>query len=224
MLDWQEYETILMDMDGTVLDLAFDNYFWRELVPRHLARVHGLDRETARSDLFQHYANKQGSLDWYCLDYWSAQLQLDLKALKSASSHRIQYLPGARKFLATVSAEHKQIVLVTNAHGHSLQVKKGVAGLGQYFHDCISAHQLGYAKEHKEFWPLLQASIHFDPDTTLFIDDSLHVLDAARNFGIRGIVAVTRPDTRLPVRESGTNIGVEGVSHLLAKLETTVPG
>ena len=30
---WQEVDTVLLDMDGTRLDLAFDNYFWQTLVP-----------------------------------------------------------------------------------------------------------------------------------------------------------------------------------------------
>lgn len=30
---WQEVDTVLLDMDGTLLDLAFDNYFWQTLVP-----------------------------------------------------------------------------------------------------------------------------------------------------------------------------------------------
>lgn len=30
---WQEVDTVLLDMDGTLTDLAFDNYFWQTLVP-----------------------------------------------------------------------------------------------------------------------------------------------------------------------------------------------
>lgn len=32
-IDWQAVDTVLLDMDGTLLDLAFDNYFWQKLVP-----------------------------------------------------------------------------------------------------------------------------------------------------------------------------------------------
>ena len=32
--DWRAIDTVLLDMDGTLLDLRFDNYFWLELVPR----------------------------------------------------------------------------------------------------------------------------------------------------------------------------------------------
>jgi hypothetical protein len=35
MIDWSEIETVMLDMDGTLLDLSFDNYFWRSVVPEY---------------------------------------------------------------------------------------------------------------------------------------------------------------------------------------------
>jgi HAD superfamily hydrolase (TIGR01509 family) len=215
MVDWRKYETILLDMDGTVLDLAFDNYFWRELVPRCLARSRQLSPERARSEVFKLYAGKQGSLDWYCLDYWTAELDLDLRELKSASSHRIRFLPGARNFLAELAASGKHVALVTNAHAHTLAVKKDVAGLSQYFECFVSSHEFGYAKEQPEFWPLLQSRLDFDPEKTLFVDDSQEVLDEAAAYGIGAVVAVTRPDTRLPDKEPGAHRSVAGLRSLI---------
>jgi putative hydrolase of the HAD superfamily len=215
MLDWRQFETILLDMDGTVLDLAFDNYFWRELVPRSLARSRQMSQDKIRAELFEHYASKQGSLDWYCLDYWTAELDLDIRALKNASSQRIRFLPGAREFLTTINGMRKRLILVTNAHADTLAVKKGVAGLERYFDLFISSHEFGCAKEQAEFWPLLQSRVNFDLATTLFIDDSLAVLDAAAQFGIRNLVAITRPDSSQPDISPGNHRGVNGVFSLI---------
>jgi len=211
----RRYETILLDMDGTLLDLAFDNYFWRELVPRCLARARRISPERAQTDLFDIYASKEGSLDWYCLDYWTAELGLDIRKLKSACSQRIRFLPGAHQFLIALSAQNRQIVLVTNAHGHTLRVKKGVAALDRYFQHFVTSHDFGYPKEHPDFWPAFQRQLDFDPASTLFIDDSIPVLDAAAQFGVAGVVAVTRPDTRMPAKSVAQHPAVSGVADLL---------
>lgn len=214
MRDWQKYQTILLDMDGTILDLAYDNYFWQELVPRCLARERNAGLAEVRTELFAHFARKQGSLDWYCLDYWSAELSLDLRALKSASSHRVRYLPGAVDFLRTLQATGKPVALVTNAHGHTLEIKKGVAGLGRWIETFVSSHEFGAPKESSVFWAGARQRLGFDPATTLFIDDSLPVLDAAAASGIGGVLAVTRPDTRQPARVIDRHASVTGLSEL----------
>jgi len=213
--DWTKFDTILLDMDGTVLDLAYDNHFWRELVPRSLATQRGEPLVPTRADLFTRYAQKQGQLDWYCLDFWSEELGMDLHAMKSMSSHRIRYLPGAREFLAAAKRSGKHVVLVTNAHGHTLAVKRAVAGLDIFFEHFISSHDLGFAKEQPEFWPALQDRLAFDVEATLFIDDSVPVLDAASRFGIRATVAIRQPDSREGTRETHGHKGIDGLSDLL---------
>ena len=215
MIDWRLYDTILLDMDGTLLDLAFDNYFWRELVPRCLARRLGSGPQRTTEELFDHFERKQGSLDWYCIDYWSDELGLDLRSLKIACSHRVRFLPGARNFLVTLSQSGKRIVLVTNAHAYTLEVKNGVVGLEQYFDALVSSHDVGFPKEQAEFWPLLQSRLAFDPQTTMFVDDSEPVLDAARAFGIKSVIAVTGPDSRATIHPSGRHFGVPQVASLI---------
>jgi putative hydrolase of the HAD superfamily len=213
---WRECDTVLLDMDGTLLDLSFDNWFWREAVPRCVARSRGEPAEATRARLFEKFASKQGSLDWYCLDYWSAELALDLRSLKAASSHRIRYLPGAREFLQRARASGKRLVLVTNAHVDALAVKKGVSGLGVFFDVCVSSHELGAPKEAAHFWPQLRERLGFEPVRTLFVDDSQPVLDTALGYGLGGVVAVTRPDTRQPPRRIERHHTVESVAELVA--------
>jgi putative hydrolase of the HAD superfamily len=215
MRDWQKFDTVLLDMDGTILDLAFDNYFWRELVPRCLARERNEDPATVTVELFAHFARLQGSLEWYCLDYWSDALSLDLRALKSASSHRVRYLPGAVEFLRVLQATGKPVALVTNAHAHTLEIKKGVAGLGRWIDTFISSHEFGAPKESAVFWQGARQRLGFDPETTLFIDDSQPVLDAAARSGIGGVLAVTRPDSRRPARAVDGHASIEALGHLV---------
>ena len=212
---WRAADTVLLDMDGTLLDLAFDNWFWMEAVPRCMARVRGGTLEHMRAEVFSHFDRKRGTLDWYCLDYWSRALVLDLRELKAASSHRIRFLPGARQFLARAVRSGKRLVLVTNAHADTLAVKHAVSGVGRYFERCVTSHSLGHPKESAAFWPALQSELGFDPARTLFVDDSLSVLAAAADYGLAGVVGVCRPDSKRPLQAVQPHAGVEGVAALL---------
>jgi HAD superfamily hydrolase (TIGR01509 family) len=214
MINWQEIDTLLLDMDGTILDLAFDNYFWRELVPRCMARARAADFDSARRELTERYAKREGSLDWYCLDYWSDALALDLRALKAASSHRISYLPGARDCLARLAASGVRLALVTNAHGTTLEIKRGVAGLDRYFDEFVTSHDVGRAKEDPGFWPVLRDVLDFDPQRTAFVDDSPAVLATARQQGLADVIAVRRPDSSAPPRDAAGDRSVESLAEL----------
>jgi len=209
----ERYDTILLDMDGTLLDLAFDNYFWRELVPRVYARQRDISHQQARDHIYELYAGREGTLDWYCLDFWTEQLQLDLQALKQASSHRIRFLPGARDFLKMAQQTGKRMVLVTNAHQLTLAIKKEVTGLHYWIDEFVSSHDIGVPKEQQAFWRTLEDQLKFEPAKTLFVDDSLPVIEAATEYGLGGVIAIRRPDTRQPLREVEGHAFIDGVHH-----------
>ena len=197
---WDEVQTVLLDMDGTLLDLRFDNYFWLELIPQRFAARHGLAHEAAREQLFSRFAAKQGSLDWYCMDYWTRELQLDLAGLKREVAEQVRFIPGAQRFLERLRESKLRVVLVTNAHGDSLAVKHERTGLIGLVDAVVTSHRYGMPKEHAAFWPRLEAELGFDPRRALFVDDSLAVLRAARAHGIGQVIAVTRPDSTQPPR------------------------
>lgn len=209
------FETILLDMDGTLLDLAFDNYFWRELVPEHFARQSSLTEDQARERIYDLYAGREGTLDWYCLNFWEDQLNMDLQALKLAASYRIQFLPGAREFLTRARDAGKRLVLVTNAHNHTLRIKNDKVQLDKWIDEFVCSHDLGLPKERLEFWHKLESLLGFNPATTLFVDDSLPVLDAALEYGLAGVVAIRQPSTEHPPKDTEDHHFVDGVHHWL---------
>ncbi|HCK81077.1 MAG TPA: haloacid dehalogenase, partial [Candidatus Competibacteraceae bacterium] len=90
-LPWAQIQTILLDMDGTLLDLRFDNHFWRELVPERYANRHDLSLEQARAEVAARTRAVEGTMEWYCLDYWSRELALDIVTLKREIAHLISY-------------------------------------------------------------------------------------------------------------------------------------
>lgn len=199
--DWSKINTVFLDLDGTLLDLHFDNHFWLEHVPLRFAERHGLDHAEARSILNEKYSAVTGSLSWYCIDYWSRELQLDITELKREMAHKIAVRPQVEDFLEYVHMHGKRVVLVTNAHSASVAIKMEKTGLQQHFDRIITSHQLGLAKEEAAFWPALQAIEPFDSQRTLFIDDNFHVLDSARDYGIAHLLAIKKPDSRGPDKE-----------------------
>jgi len=208
-------ETLMLDMDGTILDLAFDNYIWKDLVPRRYAAANGLSFDSARERLFEKYAAVQGDLEWYCLDHWNERLGIDVVKIHHDVTHRIGYLPGALDFLRAVHRSDVRVLLVTNSHPDTLELKDAVTGLADYFDGLHSSHTYGHAKESRSFWEELQDDVGFDPETTLFVDDSQPVLASAEEYGVGMLVTVTRPDTSEPVKRGSKFRGVEGVGEML---------
>ena len=189
-------EAVLFDLDGTLLDLHFDNHFWLEHVPVRYAQKHGLTADEANKALMDRYSEVKGRLEWYCVDFWTRELELDIEQLKHETSHKIAVHPQVREFLQAIRDIGKRVVLVTNAHPASLSLKMKKTGLDVYFDRLINAHDIGLAKEHDGFWRQLHIVEPYDPSSTLLIDDNLEVLESAENFGIAHLLAVANPDSQ----------------------------
>jgi putative hydrolase of the HAD superfamily len=69
-IDWGNIDTILLDMDGTLLDLHFDLHFWMEYMPLVFAKKHNITCDEAKDKLYPILRAEEGKLHWYCLDYW----------------------------------------------------------------------------------------------------------------------------------------------------------
>jgi 5'-nucleotidase len=214
-LDWQAIDTVLLDMDGTLLDLRFDNWFWQQLVPSRYAQAHGLPLERVQELLRPKFNGVMGTLPWYCIDHWSRELELDLRDLTRQSLEQVRFLPGAPGFLNRLRKSGKRIALVTNAHPDTLAIKDERVGIKAYFDVCYSSHDFGAPKEHADFWPKLQQTESFAPQRTLFVDDSLPVLHCAQRFGIAHLRAVRRPDSDQPPKLTDDFVAIDSVAELI---------
>jgi putative hydrolase of the HAD superfamily len=187
-------------MDGTLLDLHFDNAFWLEQVPLHYAQKHQLSQKDALSRLITLMKRHEGELNWYCLDFWTRELDLDIMAIKEAFRDNIAIRPKTLSFLEAAKQHGKKLLLVTNAHRKSLDLKMRMTGLSVHFDALISSHDYGIPKEHLPFWKHLAHWHPFDPTRTVLFDDNEAVLNAAAKFGIRHLVCIHQPDSRQPAR------------------------
>lgn len=189
-------ETVFLDMDGTLLDLHFDNYFWLQHLPRRYAQLKGRGESEVREELYRLMEETQGSLNWYCLDFWRHALEVDIVELKLEVADKIQVFPHVKEFLHLAAERGKRLVLLTNAHRDSLALKFEKTQLGGYFDRLISSHDLGIAKEGQGFWDALVTIETFGKSSTLLVDDNLSVLRAARDYGIRYLYGVSSPDSQ----------------------------
>ncbi len=201
MIDWQHIETVLLDMDGTLLDLHFDNYFWLHYLPKRYADIHQQDEDSTRQTLTARFEHIRGTLNWYCLDYWSEQLQLDIPALKREIQHMISIRPFVLEFLQQLRDGGKHIVLVTNAHRHSLDIKMDHTGIGHLFDELVVSHDFRAPKEHRDFWKQMRINHPFNPETSLLIDDTTSVLQSAQDFGIKYLLTLLQPDSKQARRQ-----------------------
>jgi len=210
MINWDSIDTVLLDMDGTLLDLHFDNYFWMEHVPREYARRNNIPEQEASDALLARISDNTGTLDWYSLDYWTAQLDMDLPALKRELRHMISLRPYALDFLKALREGPREVVMVTNAHRKTLDIKMEQVDITGWFHRIVVSHELQAPKEEQAFWHALQALHPFDPARTLLIDDTESVLDSAHNYGIAHLLTLLQPDSQ---RQKRIDTRFPGIHH-----------
>jgi len=218
LLPWNAIDTVLLDMDGTLLDLHFDNHFWLQHLPQRYAEHHGVSRALAEAELLPLFREHAGTLNWYCTDFWSRELKLSIRDLKREVAHLIALRPDADSFIQALRRAGKQLVLITNAHRDSLSLKLERIELAPYFDRLISSHDYGFPKEDQQFWHALQQDIGFDPARSLFIDDSLPILRSAGRFGVAQLLAVRQPDSQAGPKDTEEFAAVEDYRELLQGL------
>ena len=158
--DWSDIDTVCLDLDGTLLDQAYDNHIWRDLVPQRFAVANALELHAAYAEIARRFAERSGTLDWYCIEYWSRNLGIDIGALHREVRSHVAWLPGAREFLARMRAAGKRLLLLTNSHPVALAVKHEQTGVLDLLDASVTSHEFGFPKEDARFWRAAVA--HFD--------------------------------------------------------------
>jgi HAD superfamily hydrolase (TIGR01509 family) len=210
MIDWNCIDTVLLDMDGTLLDLYFDNYFWTEHLPRVYAEKHQISEESSAEHLHPLFREEEGTLAWYSIDHWSEQLGLDIPALKREMGHMIALRPYAMEFLQQLHNSPRDVVMVTNAHRKTLEIKMDKVDIRPWFNRIVVSHDLNAPKEEQAFWHRLQALHPFDPARTLLIDDTESVLHSAHEYGVAHLLTLLQPDSR---RQKRIDTHFPGIHH-----------
>lgn len=214
-LHWDEIDDVLLDMDGTLLDRHFDNFFFEEELPRRYAALHSLTFEDSRDRLMAMYRSVEGELAWTDLHYWTKQVGIDVVAMHKELDHMIRFLPGAEEFLRYLRQLGKRVTIVTNAHEAGVLVKVAKTGLDRHVDRIVNAFEVGYLKMRPEYWPNCQRLLGFDPARSLFMDDDEGCLVAAQRFGVVHLIHSAKSSSQLPPAPLPQFVSVAGFSSLL---------
>ena len=179
---------VLLDMDGTLLDKYFDDYFWEHLVPEKYADRHGMTFGKAKEELLKKYISHEETLNWTDIDFWSRELGLDILALKEQIRHLIEVHPHVESFLQLMKRQGKKTYIATNAHYKVLDMKHKKTDLGKYLTGSITSDAMGSPKEKIGFWQQAEQQLGFRREHTLFVDDTPAVLKTAKAYGIEYVV------------------------------------
>ena len=198
MLNWSKIDTVLLDMDGTLRDLHYDSHFWLNVIPQQHALAKNISFEAAQADISKRYQAVSGKIQWYCSDYWEQQLNLPIMELKRQSKHLIKVRDDVPYFLTELKKAGKELILLTNAHPECVMLKFEQTAIDNYLDGVVSTHEYGVSKEQQSLWQQVQSDLGFNKSRTLFVDDSVPVLNAARQYGIEHLLAVANPDSQQP--------------------------
>ncbi len=209
MINWHQIDTILLDLDGTLLDLHFDNHFWCEHLPLRYSEHHGMSLIEANAFLKAEFNQHRGKLSWYLTNLWSERLQLDVVSLKHQVADKITIRPSVLPFLKFLRNQNKRLIIATNADHNSLNLKFEKTRIHQHVDEVYSSETFGKPKEELGYWQQLKLKTQFNVRRTLLIDDNLSVLDCAQRFGIHHLLAVNKPDSQKPANNITTYQNVE---------------
>ena len=215
IFSWSEIDDVLLDMDGTILDRHFDNFFFEEELPRRYAEREKLAFTEARDRLMTLYRSVEGELDWTDLHYWTRTLNIDVIGLTKEFDHLIDYLPRAKDFLEFLCGQGKRVYLVTNAHPSGVAIKVAKTGLDRHVGRIITAFDVGYLKMRKEYWPECERLLGFDPARSLYVDDDEPCLVAAELHGLAHIYHSSKSSSRLPAQPSRRFRSIENLAELI---------
>lgn len=203
----------MFDMDGTLLDLAFDDLIWNHKLPERHAATHGISLEQSKNVLYEFYQQHKHTLSWYSSRFWSSKVGVDTLQLQYDYKQRIQPRPGCMELLQTLKAKGYRCWLLTNADCDGLQLKLKQIQLAPYFEVMVSSEEIGYAKEFYDFWRILNSRYPFDPKNCVLVDDTAVVLEGARSYGIERLITITQPSSDGPVRDT-TQLVYPAIHHL----------
>ena len=188
---------ILSDLDGVILDLAYDIKFWELWLPEQVANQTNKSIEETKAEIKAEIDIQRGTLNFYDLNYWDDLLNVDCMQIFKEKTERCSYLGGSYEALQRLSTLKNPKYILTNGDPRIQEYKAETQNFLEFFDSIFYSMHVGYPKESKEFWALARHNLNLDFEDTIFIDDDLKVVTAAANAGIKQVAWITPGKNRI---------------------------
>ena len=215
LVSWESVEFVLLDLDGTLLDKYFDDYFWEEHIPKEYAALNRILIKDAKAKIYAEYKAQEGKLAWTDIDYWSQKFGIDIPALKESVSDRVAVHEGVFPFLEFLKCAGKQVALLTNAHTKAVEIKLAKIPLRPYLQKIVSASSVGFPKEARGYWEAAEKIVGFDKERSLFVDDNEEVLMMAEQFGIKQLVYKSHASSKIARGDSDRFVSIRHFGEIM---------
>jgi putative hydrolase of the HAD superfamily len=188
---------ILSDLDGVILDLAYDKKFWELWLPEQVTRQTNKSIEEAKAEIMTEIDIQRGTLNFYDLNYWDDLLNVDCMQIFQEKEERCSYLAGSYEALQRLSTLKNPKYILTNGDPRIQEYKAETQNFLEFFDSIFYSMHVGYPKESKEFWALARHNLNLEFEDAIFIDDDLKVVTAAAKAGIKQVAWITPGKNRI---------------------------
>ena len=188
---------ILSDLDGVILDLAYDIKFWELWLPEQVANQTNKSIEETKEEIMAEIDIQRGTLNFYDLNYWDDLLNVDCMQIFREKTERCSYLEGSYEALQRLSTLKNPKYILTNGDPRIQEYKAETQNFLEFFDSIFYSMHVGYPKESKEFWALARHNLNLDFEDTIFIDDDFKVATAAAKAGIKQVAWITPGKNRI---------------------------
>ncbi len=188
---------ILSDLDGVILDLAYDKKFWELWLPEQVTRQTNKSIEEAKAEIMTEIDIQRGTLNFYDLNYWDDLLNVDCMQIFQEKEERCSYLAGSYEALQRLSTLKNPKYILTNGDPRIQEYKAEAQNFLEFFDSIFYSMHVGYPKESKEFWALVRHNLNLELEDAIFIDDDLKVVTAAAKAGIKQVAWITPGKNRI---------------------------
>lgn len=211
------YQTILFDLDGTLIDHF--NTLYRCYV--HTTRSIG-NREPSYEEVRRAVGGsmEQTIREFVTEDQFIEAVNIFWRFFEKTFLDDVTVLPGGQELLEALSRDGKTLGVYTNKQGKASRTICEQTGLSPFLKAVFGAHDTPWRKPEAEFTRHVIGELSAQLETTCLVGDSPFDIATARNGGISCYCVATGTHSALELKEAGA----DGVFTDLAELGEAVFG